>query len=56
MKEEMNASAPAYIKIVDFIAAGTTPRAVIEFRLLPEAQWKLQELIALDREGSLWNW
>jgi len=53
MKEEMNASAPAYLEIIDFIAAGTTPRAVVEFQPSPEAQRRVEELIAREKEGSL---
>lgn len=49
----MNAPAPAYLEIIDFIAAGTTPRAVIKFRPSPEAQRKVEELIAREKEGSL---
>jgi hypothetical protein len=49
----MNAAAPAYLEIIDFIAAGTTPRAVIEFRPSPQAQSKIEDLIAREKEGAL---
>lgn len=49
----MNAAAPAYLEIIDFIATGTTPRAVVEFRPSPEAQRKIEELIAREHQGSL---
>lgn len=42
----MNAPAPAYLEIIDFIAAGATPRAVIDFRPSPDAQRRIEELIA----------
>ena len=49
----MSAAAPAYFEIIDFIAAGTTPRAVIEFRPSAEAQRRIEELIAREKEDSL---
>lgn len=49
----MNAPAPAYLEIIDFIASGTTPRAVIEFRPSPEAQHQVDELIELESRGPL---
>jgi hypothetical protein len=49
----MNAAAPAYLEIIEFIAAGTTPHGVIDFRPSPEAQRKIEDLIAREKEGSL---
>lgn len=49
----MNAPAPAYLEIIDFIAAGTTPRAVIDFHPSADAQRRIEELIAREKEGSL---
>jgi hypothetical protein len=49
----MNPAAPAYLEIIDFIAAGTTPRAVVEFRPSPQAHSKIEDLIAREKEGAL---
>jgi hypothetical protein len=49
----MNGVAPAYLEIIDFIAAGTTPRAVIEFRPSAEAQRKIEELMAREKSCAL---
>jgi hypothetical protein len=46
--ERMNAASPAYFEIIDFIAAGTTPEAVVQFQPSMEAQRRVAELI--DRE------
>lgn len=53
MKEKVNAASPAYLEIIDFIAAGTTPRTVIDFRPSPEAQEKIEDLTAREKDGSL---
>lgn len=44
---------PAYFEIIEFIAAGTTPDAVVHFRPSSEAQQRVAELIEREREGSL---
>ena len=49
----MSAAPPAYLEIVDFIAGGTTPESVIEFRPSAEAQQRLAELTALAQEDGL---
>lgn len=49
----MNGPAPAYLEIIDFIAGGTTPRAVIDFHPSADARRKIEELIAREKEGSL---
>jgi len=41
---------PAYFEIIDFIAAGTTPDAVAHYRLSPETQRGVAELV--DREKA----
>jgi hypothetical protein len=57
----------AYFEIIDFIAAGTTPDAVTHFRLSPEAQQRVAELIEREKSNGLsseesaelltsWNW
>lgn len=48
-----NAAIPSYLEIVDFIAAGTTPQTVVDYRPSPKAQQRLAELISREREGSL---
>jgi hypothetical protein len=49
----MNASSPAYIEIIDFIAAGTTPEAVAHFRPSAEAQQRVSELIEHEKGNAL---
>ncbi|MEX2262292.1 MAG: hypothetical protein WD696_10090 [Bryobacteraceae bacterium] len=44
---------PAYLEIIDFIAAGTTPEAVAHFRPSPEAQQRVAELIEREKESGL---
>ena len=41
----MSVTSPVYLEIIDFIAAGTTPEAVVDFRPSPEAQQRLAALI-----------
>jgi len=48
-----NAAIPSYLEIIDFIANGTTPQAVADYRPSPEAQRRIAELIAQEKEGSL---
>ncbi len=42
-----------YEEIIDFIASGPTPRAVVEFAPSDEAQARLEELIARKTGGQL---
>jgi hypothetical protein len=49
----MSTASPAYFEIIDFIAAGTTPEAVVHFRPSPEAQQRLAELIEREKESAL---
>jgi len=49
----MSAISPVYIEIIDFIAAGTTPEAVADFRPSPEAQQRLATLIEREKADSL---
>ena len=49
----MSAASPAYLEIIDFIAAGTTPEAVADFRPSPEAQQRVAELIEREKESGL---
>jgi hypothetical protein len=47
------AAVPSYPEIIEFIASGTTPQAVADYRPLPETQQRVAELIAREREGGL---
>jgi hypothetical protein len=49
----MAAASPAYLEILDFLAAGTTPAALISFRPSAEAQRRVTELIARRNEGAI---
>lgn len=43
----------AYEEIVDFIASGTTPSAVVSFKPSPEACQRVEELIAREKADGL---
>ena len=47
------ATSPSYLEIIDFIANGTTPQAVADYRPSREAQERVAELIEREKEGSL---
>jgi len=49
----MSSSSPAYIELVDFIAAGTTPESVAGFQPSAEAQERVLTLLELQQEGAL---
>jgi hypothetical protein len=49
----MNVTTPAYFEIIDFIAAGTTPDAVVHFRPSPEAQRRVAELVEREKAARL---
>jgi hypothetical protein len=49
----MSAASPAYFEIIDFIAAGTTPSAVVQFRPSLEAQQRVCELIEREKAEGL---
>lgn len=42
-----------YDEIIDFIAAGTTPQSVINFRLSEAAQERLEDLVDKHKTGEL---
>lgn len=46
-------SVKAYEEVIDFIAAGTTPQNVIDFRPSDAAQERLEDLLSREKEGSL---
>jgi hypothetical protein len=48
-----DAAIPSYLEIIDFIAAGTTPQAVVDYHPSAEAQQRVAELIAREKEGGL---
>ena len=43
----------AYEEIVDFIAAGTTPQNVIDFRPSEAVQARVEDLLMREKEGEL---
>ena len=43
----------AYQEVVDFIAAGTTPQNVIDFRPSKAAQERVEDLLAREKDGEL---
>ncbi|HTU43494.1 MAG TPA: hypothetical protein VMF91_00425 [Bryobacteraceae bacterium] len=49
----MSDAHPAYLEFIDFIAAGTTPKEIVAFRPSVEAQDRVANLIAREREGDL---
>jgi hypothetical protein len=49
----MEATGPAYLEIIDFIATGTTPETVVNYRPSPETQQRVAELITREKEQSL---
>lgn len=49
----MQTANPAYFEIIDFIAAGTTPEAVVNFRPSAEAQRMLANLMEREKENVL---
>jgi hypothetical protein len=49
----MSVTSPVYLEIIDFIAAGTTPEAVAEFRPSREAQQRLATLIEREKADGL---
>ena len=46
-------TAKAYEEVIDFIAAGTTPRNVIAFRPSEAAQERVTDLLSREKEGAL---
>jgi hypothetical protein len=42
-----------YDEIIDFIAAGTTPKSVINFKLSATAQDRLEDLVYRHKTGEL---
>ncbi|MEC4813110.1 MAG: hypothetical protein SAK29_07525 [Scytonema sp. PMC 1069.18] len=42
-----------YDEIIDFIASGTTPQSVVDFKLSETAQERLEELVYRHKEGIM---
>ena len=51
--KDMSVTSPIYSEIIDFIAPGTTPQSVANFRPSPEAQQRLAALIEREKAGCL---
>ena len=49
----MSTASPAYFEIIDFIAAGTTPEMVIQFRPSSEAERTVTDLIEREKSAGL---
>jgi hypothetical protein len=49
----MNAIQPVYMELVDFVARGSTPEEVANFRPSPEAQRRVADLLERQRESRL---
>ena len=49
----MSTTTPAHYEIIDFIAAGTTPEEVANFRPSPEAQSRIADLLERERDQHL---
>ena len=49
----MSAATPAYLEIIEFIASGTTPHSVSQFRPSLEVQQRVAELIEREKNGLL---
>jgi hypothetical protein len=52
-KSTMATASPAYFEIIDFIAFGTTPREVADFRPSVAAQQRVADLIEREKGGGL---
>ena len=49
----MSTASPAYLEVIDFIAAGSTSAQVAHFRPSPEAQRRVAELIEREKAAAL---
>jgi hypothetical protein len=52
-ENDMSVTSPIYFEIIDFIAAGTTPQSVADFRPSPESQQRMSDLIDREKTGTL---
>lgn len=49
----MGAPNPAFLEVIDFLAAGITPETLIGFRPSAPVQARVADLIAREQDGSL---
>jgi len=49
----MSTTTPVYLEIIDFIAAGTTPQEVANYRPSPAAQQRVADLIEREQDQHL---
>jgi hypothetical protein len=53
VKPARSPSGKSYEEIVDFVASGTTPESVIDFRPSAEVQQRVAELIERSQDGNI---
>lgn len=54
IRKEMRATAnPAYLELIEFLAGGTTPEALIAFRPSQAVQKRVSNLLDREHEGQL---
>jgi hypothetical protein len=46
-------TAPAYVEILDFLASGPEPDEIVNFKISPEAQARVSQLLEKNRESTL---
>lgn len=49
------ATHPVYREMMDFLASGPTPQQIIEYKISPSAQERLEDLLDKNREEGLTN-
>ena len=49
----MSAANPAWLEVIDFLAAGTTPEALIAFRPSASVQERIADLLSRNQDGTL---
>ncbi len=49
----MRAFSPAYLEVVEFLAAGITPESLVQFRPFEATQTRVAELTARDGDDAL---
>jgi hypothetical protein len=49
----MSAANPVYMELLDFLAAGMTPEALVAFRPSDGVQDRVKDLIARKQDGAL---
>ena len=48
-----NVAIPSYLEIIDFIAAGSTPEALVKFHPSDRVQRRVVELVERSNEGTI---